>query len=108
MKKLFALALVVALSACATPPPPKPLTVHQRIEVACTDAGTAYAVITEVNNVHPLKASQQAQVLKAVEIIDKRCKLGPGEDYPYTLESALLSELERAADTLATIKKEVK
>lgn len=107
MKLLVALPLTLCLSACASAPH-APLTVHQRIEAACVGGGISYGVITAVNNLHPLTASQQDQALSAKAKIDKQCKLTPGQDYPYSLSDALLTELESAAGTLETIKGELK
>lgn len=107
MTRTLPLLLALCLSACAAGNA-KPLTVHQRIEVACVDAGTAYGVIAAINNVHTLTADQQAAVLKAKVQIDLRCKLAPGADYPYTLTDAALAELENAAVTLKAIKGAVK
>lgn len=103
MKTLLTIVLVSFLASCATQPA-APLTVHQRIEAACVSAGTAYGVIAAVNNVHSLTADQQASVLKAKALVDARCKLAPGADYPYTLSGITLSELEGAAGTLEAIK----
>lgn len=109
VKSLILLTVMLALTACAGGAVPKPdhLTVHQRYEAACVSAGTAYGIIAKVNDLHPLKASQQAQVLKAVAITDQRCKLAPGGDYPYTATDAVMAELEGAAATLNAIKGEV-
>jgi len=106
MKTACVFLLIVALAGCATTPH-APLTVHQRIEAACIGGGTAYGVITAVNNLHPLSASQQAQASSAKAKLDKKCKLAPGQDYPYSLSDALLTELEGAAGMLNTIKSEV-
>lgn len=109
LKTILVMTLLLALSACqSSVPRPDHLTVHQRYEAACVGAGEAYGVIAAANNLHPLKAAQQAQVLKAVAITDARCKLKPGEDYPYTATEAAMVELEGAAATLNTIKGEVR
>lgn len=108
IKSICILALGLALAACAgNVPKPDHLTVHQRYEIACVSAGTAYGVIAKVNALKPLKKAQQDQVLKAVAITDQRCKLKPGQDYPYTATDAVMAELEGAASTLNTIKGEV-
>lgn len=107
MKLIATLVLVIALSACASKPT-KPLTVHQRYEVACVGAATAYGVIAAVNNVKPLKASQQKQVLEAKAKIDTRCELGPGEDYPYTATEAVMDELESSAALLKKVEGELR
>lgn len=107
MKLLLPLTLVLLLSACAGSAG-KIVTVHQRVEAACVSAGTAYGIIAAVNNVRPINASQQAQVLKAKAIVDPRCELPPGGDYPYSMSEVLLSELEGAASTLEAIKGVVK
>ncbi len=106
--KLVIVALFAAFSIGCASTPHGPLTVHQRIEAACVSAGTAYGVIAVVNNVHPLTADQQNTVLRAKAKVDQRCKLAPGEDYPYTLNDVALSELEDAAANLKAVKGAVK
>lgn len=105
MKMMLLAAALVGLAACVgNPKPDTPLTVHQRYETACVGAGEAYGVIAAANNVKPFKATVQAQVLSAKAVIDKRCELAAGGDYPYTATEAVLSELEGSAAILAKIK----
>ncbi len=105
---VLVIILILLIAGCANlPKPPPTLTIHQRYEIACVSGGTAYGVITMVNNLHPLTASQQAQALKAKQKVDKRCKLAPGQDYPYTALDAVMTDLEGAAATLNRIKGEV-
>jgi hypothetical protein len=106
---LMIASVVLALAVACVPRAIKPLTVHQRYEAACVSAGAALGVITDINKLHPLPAATQARVLEIKRtIFDKRCKLAPGEDYPYTATEAVLSELEGAADNLETIEGEAK
>ncbi len=105
--KLLLAIVVIASIGCANIPH-GPQTFHQRYEAGCIGAGTAYGVITAINNVHPLKASQQARVLKAKSKIDDRCKLAPGADYPYSGSDAILAEVEAAAGDLKAVEGEVK
>lgn len=108
IKTICVLSLAAALAACGSHPvKPADLTVHQRYETACVSAGTAFGVITAVNNAHPLTAAQQKAASDAYAKIKPRCKLAPGQDYPYSASELVLSELEGAADTLNKIKGEV-
>lgn len=105
--KLILTLLLALLCACVPTNPTRPLTVHQRYEAACVNAGVAYGVIIAANRIRTLSASTQAQVLQAKKLIDQRCALAPGEDYPYTATAAALAELEGASDTLTLIKESV-
>ncbi len=102
-----ALAMVLTVAGCAgAPPKPAHLTVHQTIEVLCISAGASYGAIGKINAVHAFSASVQANASKAHAETDKVCKLGPGEDYPNTLEDAALSALKANTATLAKIQGE--
>lgn len=104
----LALALLVVGACVSSPAKPEHLTIHQRYELACVDSGIAFGVIKAVNDVKPLKAIQQKQATDAYTLTAKRCKLAPGEDYPYTATDAVMDELESSAATLKKIQGEVK
>lgn len=101
---LISIALAWVIVSCGTVQPEKLATTHQRIEAACVSAGTAYGVIIVANNAHPLSAKQQAEVLAAKAIVDKRCLLDAHGDYPYNLQEVLIVELEAACGTLVAAK----
>lgn len=108
MKKLIlSLVVSVILVGCVSKPP-KPLTIHQRYEAACVGSGVSFGVITAINDLKPLKATQQKQATDAYEKIAKRCKLAPGQDYPYTASDIVMDELESSAAILKKLEGEVK
>lgn len=104
---ILALSLTAFGGGCATKPT-KPLTLHQRYEAACVGGGTSFEVITAVNDLKPLTASQQKQAADAYGKLKPRCKLAPGQDYPYTVSEIVLDELENSAAVLKQIEGAVK
>jgi hypothetical protein len=99
---LMALAVVLALAVglfagCAGPGGAKQdLSVHQRIEAACSGTATALAVLTVANDHDQLTKAQGDKVDEARKVLKPTCKPASG-DYPYTMEEAALEALEQSA-----------
>jgi hypothetical protein len=71
MKLALVFLLTLALAGCASQGFKTPL---QQTEAACVTASGAYKVITAANNIKPLSASQQADVLAAIKKTNAYCK----------------------------------